>query len=149
MGTRPAGARRPHPCRALEEATSRGRSRPTAFCDAARVASALAPLGRTRETTLPHAPTSLRWLAAGASLAVACTLVAAAAPPAPSEPVVDILHDVRVADPYRNLENLKSPSTQAWLKVKGEEAAALLARIDGREAMIKRIAELAAASGDA
>ena len=73
----------------------------------------------------------------------------AAAPPAPSEPVVDILHGVRVADPYRNLENLKSPSTRAWLKVKGEEAAALLARIDGHDAMTKRIAELAAASGDA
>ena len=97
---------------------------------------------------MPHPPTALRRLAAGASLLAACTLAIAAAPPAPSEPVVDVLHGVRVADPYRNLENLKSPTTQAWLKAKGEEAAALLARIDGREAMIKRIAELARASGD-
>ena len=72
----------------------------------------------------------------------------AAAPPAPSEPVVDTIQGVRVADPYRNLENLKSPATLAWLKAKGDEAAAQLARIEGRDAMAKRIAELAAASGD-
>lgn len=28
----------------------------------------------------------------------------------------DTFHGVRVADPYRNLENIKSPQTQAWFK---------------------------------
>ena len=50
-------------------------------------------------------------------------------PPAPSEPVTETLHGVRVVDPYRNLEDLKSASTQEWLKAKGKEAATLLARI--------------------
>ena len=80
--------------------------------------------------------------------ALACALAVATSPPAPSEPVDDTLHGVRVADPYRNLENLKSTTTLAWLKAKGDEAAAQLARIAGRDAMAQRIAELAAASGD-
>jgi prolyl oligopeptidase len=81
-------------------------------------------------------------------IALASALATAAAPPAPSEPVVETLHGVRVADPYRNLENLKDPATLAWLKAKGDEAAAQLARIEGRDAIAKRIAELSAASGD-
>jgi prolyl oligopeptidase len=96
---------------------------------------------------MAHAPVVACRLAAGA-LAALAALASAASPPAPSEPVVDTLHGVRVGDPYRNLEDLRSPATQAWLKAKGEEAAAQLARIDGRDAMIKRITELAAAAGD-
>jgi prolyl oligopeptidase len=80
--------------------------------------------------------------------AFTCALAVAAAPPAPSEPVVDTIHDGRVADPYRNLENLKSPATLAWLKAKGDEAASQLAAVTGRDAMVQRVAELAAASGD-
>jgi prolyl oligopeptidase len=100
------------------------------------------------ENTLSHALSAARRLGACATLVFACSVAVAAAPPAPSEPVVDTIQGVRVADPYRNLENLKSPATLAWLKAKGDEAAAQLARIEGRDAMAKRIAELAAASGD-
>ena len=70
-------------------------------------------------------------------LAVLCsvTLGALAAPPAaPSEPVTDALHGVAVSDPFRNLENVKAPATQEWLKAQGTFAAAQLARIDGRDA---------------
>jgi prolyl oligopeptidase len=101
---------------------------------------------------LPQAALSLhRTAALAAILAVALALscaLAAAAPPAPSQPVDYTLHGVAVSDPYRNLEDLKSAATQAWLKAKGDEAAAQLAAISGRDAMAQRIAELAAASGD-
>jgi len=88
----------------------------------------------------------IRALGAAAALLVCAAI--AAPPPAPSEPVTDTLHGVRVADPYRNLENLKSPQTQAWLKAQGEYGAGILERIDGRDALARRVAELAKASGD-
>ncbi len=85
---------------------------------------------------------------------MACGLIAssvafAAGPPAaPSHPVTDTLHGVQVTDPYRNLEDLKSPETRAWLQAQGEHAASELARIDVRDAMARRIEALADASGD-
>ncbi len=58
------------------------------------------------------------------------------------------MHGVSVADPYRNLENVKSAETQAWLKAQGDYAAAQLSRIDGRDVIAARIEALAKASGD-
>ena len=58
------------------------------------------------------------------------------------------MHGVSVADPYRNLENVKSPATQAWLKAQGDFADEQLNLIDVREAMTKRVEALARASGD-
>lgn len=88
-----------------------------------------------------------------ASAGLAAALLASAAPvqaalPAPSEPVNETMHGVVVRDPYRNLENLKSPATLAWLKAEGDDAASQLARIEGRDAMLQRITALANASGD-
>src|SRR5579883_947416 len=37
-------------------------------------------------------------------------------PPTPRDQVVDVLHGVRIADPYRWLEELSSSRTQAWIK---------------------------------
>ncbi len=79
----------------------------------------------------------------------AFTAFAAEAPPkAPSQPVTDTLFGTRVADPYRNLEDVKSAQTQAWLKAQGTYAADLLGRIEGREAMARRIDALGRAAGD-
>ena len=58
------------------------------------------------------------------------------------------MHGVSVADPYRNLENVKSPETQAWLKAQGDFADEQLSLIGGREAMTSRVEALAKASGD-
>ena len=86
---------------------------------------------------------------AGALLAICVLpLQAAPPPPAPSEPVVDTLHGVRVEDPFRNLENLRSPATRAWLEAQAAYGERTLAQIDGREALSQRIAELAASGGD-
>ena len=69
-------------------------------------------------------------------------------PAAPSQPVTEMLHGVSVADPYRNLENVKSADTQAWLKAQGDYAAEQLNGIEGRAAIAARIEALAKASGD-
>ena len=59
-----------------------------------------------------------------------------------------MMHGVSVADPYRNLENVKSAETQAWLKAQGDYAAEQLSRIDARDVIAARIEALAKASGD-
>jgi prolyl oligopeptidase len=87
---------------------------------------------------------TLSWIAAAAL----CCPAQAAPPPAPSEPVSETLHGVTVADPFRNLENVKAPATQQWLQAQSAHAAAQLARIDGRDAIAQRIEALAKASGD-
>jgi prolyl oligopeptidase len=79
---------------------------------------------------------------------VVATAAFAQPPAAPSHPVVERLHGVLVADPYRNLENLASPETKTWLHTEGDFAAEQLARIEGRAAMVERIEALARASGD-
>lgn len=86
--------------------------------------------------------------AAAALLTLTAGLGQAAPPPAPSEPAADTLHGVRVDDPFRNLENVKSPATQAWLKAQADHGAAVLASIAGRDELTRRIAELARAAGD-
>lgn len=87
----------------------------------------------------------------GAALIVwSVAAVAADAPPkAPSRPVTETIFGVSVADPYRNLEDLKDPATRAWLKAQGDEASRVLASIEGRDAMARRIDELGRATGDA
>ena len=91
-----------------------------------------------------------QWIAGLACGGAAFIALAAAdlPPPAPSQPVTEVLHGVSVADPYRNLENVKSAETREWLQAQGAYTARLLARIDGRDAMQQRIAELAKAAGD-
>lgn len=62
--------------------------------------------------------------------------------PAPSQPVTEQLHGISISDPYRNLEDMKDPATRAWLKSQGAAAAAQLAGIEGRDALIERIGDL-------
>src|SRR5437879_6277851 len=71
-----------------------------------------------------------------------------APPPAPSVPVTEIVHGVTVQDPYRNLENLADPATRQWVLAQGAYGAALLARIDVREPLLRRIEELTRETGD-
>ena len=94
-------------------------------------------------------PASL--LISASALAVAMISLAApvnAATTAPSKPVTETLYGVTVTDPYRNFENIKSPDVQAWLKEQGEFSRTALDHIEGRDALLKRITELSAATGD-
>lgn len=77
------------------------------------------------------------------------------AAPLASGPVAEVknvpttLHGTVVNDPYRWMEDVKAPATQTWLKAQGEVTRGVLDRIDGREAIAQRLAELAQAQGDA
>lgn len=72
-------------------------------------------------------------------------------PPPPAaavHDVVELMHGVTVHDPYRDLEDLQRPATQAWLKAQGAYASAVLASLPERDALAGRIAELSRATGD-
>jgi prolyl oligopeptidase len=63
-------------------------------------------------------------------------------PVAPVEPVTTDYYGTKVVDPYRYMENLKSPEVQKWMKGQNAYARAELARIPGREKLIERIRQL-------
>lgn len=60
-------------------------------------------------------------------------------PSAPAGAVVDTYFGTAVPDPYRALEDLASPSTQAWMAAAEAHAEATLARIPGRAALRERL----------
>jgi prolyl oligopeptidase len=75
-------------------------------------------------------------------------LPAHAASVAPVQDVSDVLHGVTVKDPYRYFENVKDPKVQSWLKEQGESARKELDRIELRNQLEQRIADISAATGD-
>jgi prolyl oligopeptidase len=82
-------------------------------------------------------------LAAATLLVLAATTRAGDGPPvAPVKPVMDDYHGTKIVDPYRYMEDLKSPEVQAWIKGQSEFAEKALAAIPGRAALRTRIAEL-------
>jgi len=64
--------------------------------------------------------------------------LAAPAPP-PVRDVPEVFFGTTVHDPYRDLEDTGSAATQAWMKAQSDHAAAVLARIPGRAAMLERL----------
>jgi prolyl oligopeptidase len=65
-------------------------------------------------------------------------------PHSPTEAVTDLLHGVDVTDPYRWLEEQKSPQTRAWLAAQTDYARSYMDEIPGRDRMRERVAELLA-----
>jgi prolyl oligopeptidase len=59
-----------------------------------------------------------------------------------AEAVVDTLHGQQVADPYRWLEDEKSPEVQAWMKAQDAFAREHLQAQPGREDLVRRFREL-------
>jgi prolyl oligopeptidase len=74
----------------------------------------------------------------------------AVTPPAPKLPypaskrgdTVDTLHGTKVADPYRWLEDVKSPDVQTWMTAQNDLARAELAKLPERDAIAARLKEL-------
>lgn len=66
-----------------------------------------------------------------------------APPPTPAIPVTDNYHGTTVVDPYRWMEDMKSPAFQGWLRAQADHARAVLATLPGRAALRKRLGELA------
>jgi prolyl oligopeptidase len=54
----------------------------------------------------------------------------------------DVLHGVTVPDPYRWLEDGKSPEVQAWMTAQDEYARQRLAKLPGRDALAARLKQL-------
>lgn len=69
--------------------------------------------------------------------------VQAPPPPAPVRPVVDDYFGTKVVDNYRYMEHLKDPDVQAWMKAQAEHTRAMLDKLPGRAAVLKRVTELA------
>jgi len=64
-------------------------------------------------------------------------------PPAtPIREVSDTYFGTQIKDPYRWLEDLKSPEVQSWMKAQNDYTRSLLDRLPGREKLRARIAEL-------
>ncbi|MFP2929719.1 prolyl oligopeptidase family serine peptidase [Pyxidicoccus sp. 3LG] len=59
-----------------------------------------------------------------------------------AEQIVDTLHGVQVADPYRWLEAEKAPEVQEWMKAQDALARGQLAKMPGRDALVSRYKEL-------
>ncbi|HWL72898.1 MAG TPA: hypothetical protein VNQ74_03390, partial [Burkholderiaceae bacterium] len=74
-------------------------------------------------------------------VAVASTVtVLAQAPSAPpARDASETFFGTQVRDPYRWLEDVKSPEVTAWMKSQSDYTSALLARIPGRKLMFERI----------
>jgi prolyl oligopeptidase len=56
--------------------------------------------------------------------------------------VVDEYYGNKIEDPYRYMEDLQSPEVQAWFKAQNDYTRSVLARIPGREDLLKRIRQL-------
>src|SRR5579883_2048887 len=82
----------------------------------------------------------MRKLALAAAPALAATLLYAAKfmpPPTKAEPVTDVIHGVKITDPYRWLEDQNSPATRQWLEAQEKYARAYLDALPGRAQMRK------------
>ncbi len=69
-------------------------------------------------------------------------------PRADRQPIADVLHGHRVADPYRWLEDAASPSTVAWAGAQDELARAALDALPGRERFAERLRTLLSAGSE-
>ncbi len=63
-------------------------------------------------------------------------------PPTKVEPVTETIHGVTVTDPYRWLEDSKSPATRAWLTEQMKYTEDYLSQVKIRPEVVKRLTEL-------
>ena len=63
-------------------------------------------------------------------------------PPTNVEPVAETIHGVALTDPYRWLEDAKSPATRAWLASQMKYTEDYLSQVKVRPEVVKRLTEL-------
>src|SRR5262245_7210568 len=83
--------------------------------------------------------------ALAAALSLVPVLRAAEGPKPPEtrrEGVVETLHGVEVADPYRWLEDQKAPETRAWIDAQNAYTQKIVDPLPGREEISRRLTEL-------
>jgi prolyl oligopeptidase len=81
-------------------------------------------------------------LAGAALFLCAQTLPKLNYPPAPKSDQVDDYHGVKIADPYRSLENADAPTTQQWVEKENELTFSWLAKVPGRDAIRTEVTAL-------
>jgi prolyl oligopeptidase len=95
---------------------------------------------------LRHNHSKVLWvsvLVAGGALAVWAGQAARQGPPETRrDNVKEVIHGVELVDPYRWLEDGKSPETQAWIEAQNAYTRSLLESLPGRERLKRRITEL-------
>src|SRR5687768_15884308 len=64
------------------------------------------------------------------------------APPTRREPIVETIHGVDIADPYRWLEDGASPEVRAWTAAQNARTEALLSSVPGRPGLETRLTDL-------
>ena len=79
-------------------------------------------------------------LACASTLAAAATI--APAPVFPKGTTVDVIQGVRVADPYRALEDPADPKVQAWSDAQNDRTRAYLDALPGRAAVSAKLGRL-------
>jgi prolyl oligopeptidase len=72
----------------------------------------------------------------------ACAARVAAPPPTPRAEVRERIHGVEVVDPYRWLEDRKSPRTEAWIEAQNVYTRSILDAVPERQAIRRRLVEL-------
>jgi len=65
-----------------------------------------------------------------------------APPPTRVDNVRETLHGVEIIDPYRWLEDQRSPETRAWIDAQNRYTESILSALAGREALKQRVTEL-------
>lgn len=80
--------------------------------------------------------------AAVAPTASSAATPAAAYPIAPRHDLVEDLHGVKVADPYRPLEDLDAPATRAWVQAQNQLTDHHLAELPARQKLRERLRAL-------
>jgi prolyl oligopeptidase len=63
-------------------------------------------------------------------------------PPTQREDIVDTIHGMQVADPYRWLEDVTSPEVQAWMTEQDDYTRSQLRDLPERDALVARLKEL-------
>lgn len=63
-------------------------------------------------------------------------------PPTRTDNVVDVLHGVKIVDPYRWLEDGKSAETQAWVDEQNKLTQTILGQTPGRDKIRERLSSL-------
>lgn len=76
------------------------------------------------------------------TLGTAATVTPIDYPPARRDRQVDDYHGIKVADPYRWLEDIDSPETRAWVAAEGKLSRGFLDAIAGRASMTQRLREV-------
>jgi prolyl oligopeptidase len=75
-------------------------------------------------------------------LLLALSSALAGPPPTEKKPVEEILHGVKITDPYRWLEDQDAPETRKWLEAQAAYTESVLKTYPGRQRLLRRAAEL-------